>query len=366
MTPRNNYCDEPVGPENTGLKESIKTDATVSAKVKADLDTSIYTGFDREAWRGLALKTPLPLTSQDVANLRALGDPIDIAEADAVYRPLCALIQAQVQNYWSLAKQREDFLGVKLDRRIPFIIGIAGSVAVGKSTTARLLQHLLSRGPATPRVDLVTTDGFLYPNAELERRGLMARKGFPESYDRARLRAFLGAVKAGQSRVKAPVYSHLTYDVLPGEYTLVDSPDILIVEGINVLQPPVRRRSAVSSLEHSAELWQQDVSGAGPSVAISDFFDFSIYVDAQTADIERWYVERFLRLKQTAFSNPDSYFQVYAGLDDRVAEQIALDIWNSVNLPNLEQQILPTRGRATLIICKGHDHLVKRIWLRKI
>lgn len=324
---------------------------------------ALYEEYSRSAWSALAQRSDFPLTGHDLTRLASLGDPIDLAEANIVYRPLSALLNLQVQGYRTWGRQRREFLsscfaGLSTQTRenetVPYVIGIAGSVAVGKSTTARLLQQLLSRLPSTPKVDLVTTDGFLYPNAELEKRGLMARKGFPESYDRKALINFLAAVKSGESPVKAPLYSHITYDVLPGVFQTVDRPDILIIEGINVLQPPHSVRHPDLSLDRNL------------SLTVSDFFDFSIYVDADVQDIQRWYVERFMRLKYTAFTNPESYFKVYADVPDDAARQIALDIWNSVNLPNLEGHILPTRGRAHLIIHKGPDHKVRKILVRKI
>ena len=330
---------------------------------------SIYEQFDRDAWRALAAKTPMPLTEADLRSLAALGDPIDLEEADAVYRPLSALLRYRVLHSRALGRDQQEFFGRPRKRKIPFIIGVAGSVAVGKSTTSRILQNLLSRWPETSRVALVTTDGFLYPNAELERRGLVARKGFPESYNRRALLNFVTQVKAGEPEVKAPVYSHVTYDVVPDKYVTVASPDILILEGINVLQPAwfYRGHQDLPNLEKKLD---QDDGRSGlydhKSLAVSDFFDFSIYVDARTRDIERWFVERFLSLKESAFSDPSSYFQVYAGISDSVARQIALDIWTSINLLNLEQQIRPTRGRATLILRKDAQHRLENVYLRKI
>ncbi|MNW56212.1 Pantothenate kinase [compost metagenome] len=232
--------------------------------------------------------------------------------------------------------------------RTPYVIGVAGSVAVGKSTTSRILREMLARWPETPRVELITTDGFLYPNAELARRGLMERKGFPESYDRRALIRFLSRVKAGAPEVRSPVYDHLTYDIVPGAETVVRKPDVLIVEGLNVLQPA--RPSATDE----------------STVAVSDFFDFSIYVDARTRNIRQWYVDRFLSLRRTAFARPESYFKRYATLTDEEAIEKAKSIWDSINAPNLEENILPTRGRATLVLTKGSDHSVQRARLRKI
>jgi len=306
-----------------------------------------YVDLDREAWSRLSAQTPLPLTDADVARLRGLGDPIDLSEVDAVYRPLSRLLNLYVAATGSLHSASSEFLG-ESGARTPYVIGISGSVAVGKSTTARVLRELMARWPDTPRVQLVTTDGFLHPNAELERRGLMDRKGFPESYDRRALLRFLAAIKAGRPEVRAPVYSHLTYDIVPGEHIVVRQPDVLIVEGLNVLQPARATAAGESSL------------------AVSDFFDFSIYVDARTADVRQWYVDRFLSLRRTAFAQPESYFHRFATLSDAEAVATAEGIWDAINAPNLEQNILPTRGRATLVLRKGPDHAVERVRLRKL
>jgi type I pantothenate kinase len=308
---------------------------------------SPYVDFDRAAWSRLSEQTPLPLTDTDVEHLRGLGDPIDLAEVDAVYRPLSRLLNLYVGATAGLHHATSTFLGDD-PPRTPYVIGVAGSVAVGKSTTARVLREMMARGPETPHVELITTDGFLYPNAELQRRGLMERKGFPESYDRRALIRFLSKVKAGQSEVRAPVYSHVVYDIVPGAEAVVRKPDVLIVEGLNVLQPA---RPATSD---------------GTTVAVSDFFDFSIYVDARTRNIRQWYVDRFLKLRRTAFSRPESYFRRYADLSDAEATQRALSIWESINAPNLEENVLPTRGRATLVLTKGADHSVQRVRLRKL
>ncbi|MBC7289988.1 MAG: type I pantothenate kinase [Actinotalea sp.] len=308
--------------------------------------TSPYVDLDRATWSRLSAATPLPLTDDDVARLRGLGDPIDLAEVDAVYRPLSRLLALYVEATAGLHAASSTFLG-EHGARTPYVIGVAGSVAVGKSTTARLLRELLARWPATPRVELVTTDGFLLPNAELQRRGLMDRKGFPESYDRRALLRFLAAVKAGRAEVRAPVYSHLTYDIVRDREVVVRRPDVLIVEGLNVLQPA---RPAVGE----------------SNLAVSDFFDFSIYVDARTSDVRQWYVDRFLSLRRTAFADPASYFHRYASLSDDEAVDRAESIWDAINAPNLEQNILPTRGRATLVLRKGADHSVQRVRLRKL
>ncbi len=307
---------------------------------------SPWVDLDRMAWARLSASTPLPLTAADVTRLRGLGDPIDLAEVDAVYRPLSRLLDLYVQATRGLHTATSTFLREDAGRT-PFVIGIAGSVAVGKSTTARILRELMVRWPATPHVELITTDGFLYPNAELARRGLMDRKGFPESYDRRRLVRFLATVKAGAAEVCAPVYDHLTYDIVPDAQVAVRRPDVLIVEGLNVLQPA---RPGVG----------------GSSLAVSDFFDLSIYVDARTPDVRQWYVDRFLSLRQTAFARPESYFHRYADLTDEEARARAGQIWDTINAPNLVENILPTRSRATLVLTKAADHTVRRVRMRKL
>ncbi|MDO5080212.1 type I pantothenate kinase [Buchananella hordeovulneris] len=305
-----------------------------------------FTEFTREQWSALAAATPLPLTQADVQRLTSLGDPIGLAEVDAIYRPLSALLQLHIAANKELTTQSLRFLRAHTSPT-PFVIAVAGSVAVGKSTVSRLLREMLRRWPRTPRVDLVTTDGFLLPNAELERRGLMDRKGFPESYDRRALLRFLTEVKSGVEQLQVPVYSHVTYDIVPAQYQTVCAPDVLIVEGLNVLQPA--RATARGTF----------------NVAVSDFFDFSIYVDARPGDIASWYVERFLKLRDTAFSRPDSYFHTYASLSDTEAVAHARRIWQQINLPNLVQNIAPTRGRAGLIMQKDASHRVQRLLLRK-
>jgi type I pantothenate kinase len=289
----------------------------------------------------------MTLDERDLTHLRGLGDRIDLQEVEQVYLPLSRLLTLYVRGAGRLHRVTTDFLGEKPDR-VPFVIGVAGSVAVGKSTTARILRELLSHWPDTPVVDLVTTDGFLLPNAELERRDLLHRKGFPESYDRRALLRFVAAVKSGRDVVTAPVYSHLTYDIVPGEVVEVRRPNVLIVEGLNVLQPP-----------------RVDANGRA-GLAVSDFFDFSVYVDAKTADVRQWYVDRFLRLRQTAFADPESYFHRYAALSDSEAVATAEGIWHEINQPNLVENIKPTRGRATLVLTKSSDHAVRHIRLRKL
>ncbi|WJZ17498.1 Pantothenate kinase [Corynebacterium guangdongense] len=303
-------------------------------------DVSPYLDFDRESWRELRNSMPQVLTEDEVVELRGLGENLDLAEVSDVYLPLSRLIHLQVTARQELTRATETFLGDD-PGHVPFIIGVAGSVAVGKSTTARLLQVLLQRWDSHPRVDLVTTDGFLLPTEELERRQLMSRKGFPESYDRRALLRFVTDVKSGAPLVSAPVYSHTTYDIVPGAVQEVRRPDILIIEGLNVLQ-------------------------TGPTLMVSDLFDFSVYVDARTGDIEQWYIDRFLELRSTAFRRPGAHFAKYADTDDDQAVTIAREIWQSINLPNLVENILPTRVRASLVLSKGRDHLVERIRMRKI
>ena len=306
-------------------------------------DASPFVDFDRSAWARLGENVPLPLTADELARLRSVGDAVDLDEVREVYLPLSRLLTLHVQENGRLYRAYRTFLAAQ-QVRTPFVIGVAGSVSVGKSTTARLLKLLLARWPQHPRVALVTTDGFLWPNAELERRGLMARKGFPESYDRRALLRFVTEVKAGRAQVAAPVYSHLTYDIVAGESTVTHRPDILLLEGLNVLQP----------------------APPGAAVVVSDFIDFSVYVDAAPDDIRRWYVDRFRRLRETAFRDPSSYFRRYAEMDEAAAVAQAEQIWAEINGPNLEHNISPTRGRANLVLCKGPEHQVTRVRLRKV
>jgi type I pantothenate kinase len=301
-----------------------------------------FVELDRGDWAALAPTMKAPLSQAEITELRGLGDALDLVEVEEVYLPLSRLISLYAENAQQLHESTSAFLGAKSEGT-PFVIGVAGSVAVGKSTVARLLRELLRRWEGTPRVELVTTDGFLFPNAELERRGLMERKGFPESYDRRALLRFVSQVKSGVPEVRAPFYSHLAYDIMPGAEVIVNSPDVLIVEGLNVLQPPA----------------------AGRKLAVSDLFDFTIYVDARTSDIARWYEERFLSLQRGAFADPESYFHRYASLSEDEARARAREIWGRINEPNLVQNILPTRPRASLVLRKDSRHAVSSVLLRK-
>ncbi len=302
-----------------------------------------FVEISRDEWAELAPTTASPLTEDDIESLRGLGDRLNLQEVEDVYLPLSRLLSIYASGARKLHRDTSNFLGERATTT-PFVIGVAGSVAVGKSTVARLLQMLMARWEDTPRVELVTTDGFLYPNAELERRGILDRKGFPESYDRRALLRFVSKIKSGAAEATAPVYSHLSYDILPDEKVVVRQPDVLIVEGLNVLQPPT--------------------SGGG--LAVSDLFDFTVYVDARTQDIATWYQDRFLSLQRGAFSDPDSYFHRYASLTEEEARAKAKDFWERINLPNLEENIRPTRSRATLVLRKAANHAVSTVLLRKI
>ncbi|HET9873754.1 MAG TPA: type I pantothenate kinase [Propionibacteriaceae bacterium] len=306
-----------------------------------------YVERSRADWAHLTQSTALTLDAATLEALRGLSDPTQLIDVREVYLPLTALLSKYVLHTGELHRSTNEFLGLSVGRT-PFVIGIAGSVAVGKSTTARLLRELLAGWPEHPRVELVTTDGFLLPNAELERRGLLHRKGFPESYDRRALLRFVMDVKSGNDQVCAPVYSHLVYDIVPDARVVVQRPDILIVEGLNVLQPARVRVDGTTGL------------------AVSDFFDFSVYVDADTNDIRSWYVSRFLSLRDTAFRDPRSYFTRYADLSEDQAIRQAERLWDTINGPNLAINIRPTRERATAILRKGSDHQVKWVRIRKL
>ncbi len=310
--------------------------------------SSPYVELDRTAWAALAESMESPLSGTEVERLRGLGDELDLDEVRAVYLPLSRLLSLYVRNSAELHRETEEFLDQPQPPRTPFVIGIAGSVAVGKSTTARLLRELLAHWPEHPNVELVTTDGFLLPNAELIRRGILDRKGFPESYDRKALLRFVIDVKSGREVVTVPQYSHLKYDVMPDERQVLKSPDIVLVEGLNVLQPARTREDGKTGL------------------AVSDFFDFSVYVDAALPDIRQWYVERFLRLRETAFRDPESYFSRYAELSESEAVAQARALWDGINGPNLATNIKPTRSRATLVLRKDADHSVRWVRLRKL
>ena len=304
---------------------------------------SPFTEIDRARWAELAPATKLPLSPTEIVGLRGLGDRLDLDEVSEVYLPLSRLINLYAAGAKNLHRATSDFLGQK-DASTPFVIGIAGSVAVGKSTIARLLREMLARWDDTPRVELITTDGFLRPNAALERLGLMSRKGFPESYDSRALLRFVSKIKSGTAEVRAPFYSHLSYDIVRDAEIVVRRPDILIVEGLNVLQPPTKAHR----------------------LAVSDLFDFSVYVDARSTDIATWYEERFLKLQEGAFSNPKSYFHRYSSLSAEEARAKAREIWDRTNGPNLAENIKPTRSRATLVLRKNAQHAVDHILLRKI
>ena len=331
----------------TNAPRASGADAPAPAADKSSLAFSPYRVFSREDWAALRAGTPMTLVPRELEQLSGVIEDLSMAEVVEIYLPLSRLLNLHVAAAQELHAVTSRFLG-RQDRRVPYILGIAGSVAVGKSTTARVLRALLARWPDHPRVDLITTDGFLHPNADLKRRGLMNRKGFPDSFDTARLLNFLNEVKSGKERVEAPVYSHFHYDIVPGQSIVVERPDILIVEGLNVLQPARLPRDGM----------------AIPFV--SDFFNLSIYIDADAKVIEDWYVTRFMRLRQTAFQDPGAFFHRYAGLSLDEARVEALRIWTSINRKNLYENILPTRQRARLILRKGPDHRVETVSLRRI
>lgn len=306
-----------------------------------------YRTFTKQQWSDLRNGQPMTLTAEDIDRLRSLNDPISLAEAEEVYLPLSRLLSYYVEAIQGLHHVSSRFLNTPGDK-VPFIIGVAGSVAVGKSTTSRILRALLSRWPSSPKVDLVTTDGFLHPNRVLEERGLMQRKGFPESYDRARFVNFLADIKSGREKVAVPVYSHLVYDVVPGEEVIIDRPDILIVEGLNILQPGELPRDG------------------NPIVFASDFIDFSIYIDADVEDLRDWYLTRFFRLRETAFRDPTSFFRKFSEMSEEEAGVFGRNVWETINLPNLLENVLPTRGRADLILKKGRDHRVEEVRLKRL
>ncbi|MEZ5372362.1 MAG: type I pantothenate kinase [Microthrixaceae bacterium] len=307
---------------------------------------SRYRSFDRETWSGLRASTPLTLGEDDVADLRGINDRLDLREVEEVYLPVSRLLNLRVSASQALFRATDRFLGAP-ETKVPYLLGVAGSVAVGKSTTARVLAALLKRWENHPKVALITTDNFLHPNAVLAERGLMERKGFPESYDRAALIDVLGRLKSGRRSVSTPTYSHVSYDIVPGETQVIEDPDIVIVEGLNVLQAPTVERGT-------------------PVVFVSDFFDSSLYVDAPEELVEQWYVERFFKLRETVFQTSDSYFTTYATLDDEQADATARRIWRDINGANLAENILPTRERADVILEKGRHHRVERVRLRRL
>jgi type I pantothenate kinase len=337
---------------SAAFKKAIRRGSTIAhdefwSPKRPELTVSPFLTFSANEWSKFRADTPMTLTEAEIDRLRSLNDPVSLDEVGRIYLSLSRLLSSHVDSSISLFKQRARFLDLH-GQKTPFIIGVAGSVAVGKSTVARLLKELLARWPSSPIVELITTDGFLLPNSTLRRRRLMNRKGFPESYDFGALLRFLSSVKAGEPKVAAPLYSHLSYDIIKGEQRTIERPDILIFEGINVLQ-------------------SRELPKAGMAVPfLSDYFDFSIYIDADERDIERWYVERFMRLRNTAFTNPKSFFHRYAALSEDAAYAIAQGLWDNINAINLHHNILPTRPRADLVLRKGPDHLIEKVALRRL
>lgn len=314
----------------------------MSTDVISPSSVSPYASFSRREWAGLGDDLPVPLSEADLIELRGVNEEVSLQEVADIYVPLARLLSIHVEAAQGLHRVTETFLG-GLPAKTPYVIGVGGSVAVGKSTTSRILQAVLARWEHHPRVDLITTDGFLYPNSVLESRGLMRRKGFPESYDVRHLVNFVAELKSGASPLRVPVYSHLAYDIVPDSWQTVVSPDIVIIEGLNVLQ-----------------------TGADSAVFLSDFFDFSVYVDAPLPDLRGWYVERFMKLRETVFRDPESYFNRYATMSEAQARQEALRIWTEINERNLQENILPTRERASLVLEKGSGHSVQRVRLRRL
>lgn len=322
-------------------------EAAQNAEPDTDLRFAPYRTLNRTEWADLRAGTPMTLAPSELDELSGIIEPLSVEEVEQIYLPLSRLLNLHVAAAQKLDAVTSKFLGKRI-LKVPFVIGVSGSVAVGKSTTARVLRALLARWPNHPRVDLITTDGFLYPNSELKKRNLMDRKGFPESFDRTRLLNFLIDLKSGIEKVEAPVYSHFHYDILEDQKIVVEQPDIVILEGLNVLQSPHQKTLPLHT------------------PLVSDFFDFSIYIDADADLIRQWYLERFMTLRTTAFRDPAAYFHRYAKMTKREARKRALEIWDTINLKNLQDNILPTRGRARLILHKKEDHQVHSVALRKL
>ncbi len=323
--------------------KNLNLDLTAQQAIKSN---SPWRRFTAQEWEKLREKTPLPLTENELAALRGRGETVSLDEVEQIYLPLSRFLNLHVRAARTLYQATNEFLG-KSETKTPYIIGLAGSVAVGKSTTARILRELLARWPSHPKVKIVATDGFLLSNAELEARALMRRKGWPESFDQAALLRFVAAIKSGNRLVEAPCYSHSSYDIVPGKKITIDQPDIIIIEGLNVLQMPVVRDSSASAV-------------------VSDFFDFSIYLDADLAALRQWYISRFFQLRRTAFRDPKNYFHRYACFDENKILNIAEDFWDGINLPNLIANILPTKSRADLILRKNANHEISEVWFRKL